>query len=130
VNKYSVKSVLKVLTCLAEASTLQKSLIKTDLALNKPTSLMMMMMMIMMMTIIIIIIIIIIMLLNFRSIQKRRPVKRRKNHTHKHVEDSFKEHTFKEITSSKQTPIREISVSSRIAKPGYKHAARFAFYST
>jgi len=102
VNNYSVKSVLKVLTYLAEVPTLQKSLIKTDLALNIPTSLMMMMMMM-------IIIIIIIMLLNFRSTQKRRPVDRRKNHTHKHAEDSFKEHTFK-ITSAIQTPIREISV--------------------
>jgi hypothetical protein len=31
--------------------------------------------------------------------------------THKHVEDSFKDHTFKEITSAIQTPIREISVA-------------------
>ena len=97
-NNYSVKSVLKVLTYLAEVPTLQKSLIKTDLSLNIPTSLMM-------------IIIIIRMLLNFRSTQKRRPVDRRKNHTHKHAEDSYKEHTFK-ITSAIQTPIREISVAT------------------
>jgi hypothetical protein len=73
VNNYSGKSVLKVLTYLAEVPTPQKLLIKTDLALNIPTSLLMMMM--------IIIIIIIIMLLNVRSTQKRAPVDRRKNHT-------------------------------------------------
>ena len=101
-NNYSVKSVLKVLTYLAEVSTLQESLIKTDLALNTPTSLLMMMMM-MMMTI--------TMLLNFRSTQKRRLVERRKNNTHKHTEDSYKEHTFKKITSAIQTPICEICVS-------------------
>jgi hypothetical protein len=34
-----------------------------------------------------------------------------KSHTHKHNGDSFKEHTFKKITSAIQTPIREISVA-------------------
>jgi hypothetical protein len=38
VNNYSVKSVLKVLTYLAEVSTLQKSLIKTHLAPNTHTN--------------------------------------------------------------------------------------------
>ena len=40
-----------------------------------------------------------------------KPVERRKNHTYKHAEYSFKEHTFKEITSAIQTPIRELSLA-------------------
>jgi len=49
--------------------------------------------------------------ITFQKHTKRRPVEKRKKHTHKHAGDSFTEYTFKEITSAIQTPIREISLT-------------------